>query len=105
MGTYFSEFHTGYRAFSREVLESVDLESFSDDYLFDNQILAVLIHQRRRFAQIGVETRYFPEAHTINLRRGIIYAAGCMGVAWNYFLHRSGWRKWPLITNQPPLEK
>jgi glycosyltransferase involved in cell wall biosynthesis len=101
MGTFFSEFHTGYRAFSRQVLEEVDLESLSDDYLFDNQILAVLIERRVRFTQIGVETRYFPEAHTINLRRGIVYAAGCMGVAWRYFLHRKGWKTWPLVARKP----
>jgi glycosyltransferase involved in cell wall biosynthesis len=97
MGTFFSEFHTGYRAFSRKVLESLDLERLSDDYLFDNQILALLVERRVRFAQIGVETRYFPEAHTINLRRGIVYAWGCLGVGWRYFLHRKGIRRWPLV--------
>jgi glycosyltransferase involved in cell wall biosynthesis len=100
MGTFFSEFHTGYRAFSREALETIDLESFSDDYLFDNQILAVLIDRKVRFTQIGVETRYFPEAHTISLRRGMVYAAGCMGVAWKYFLHRKGLKPWPLVTRK-----
>lgn len=97
MGTFFSEFHTGYRAFSREVLEGLDLERLSDDYLFDNQILAMLIERKVRFAQIGVETRYFPEAHTISLRRGMIYAWGCLGVGWRYFLHRKGLRRWTLV--------
>lgn len=97
MGTFFTEFHTGYRAFSRQALESVNFMALSNDYLFDNQILAQLVARKVRFQQIGVETRYFPEAHTINLRRGIVYAIGCLGVGWRYFLHRKGLKRWNLV--------
>jgi glycosyltransferase involved in cell wall biosynthesis len=97
MGTYFSEFHTGYRAFSREALQSVDFLKLSDDYVFDNQILAQLVHKKLRFQQIGVETRYFPDAHSINLRRGAIYAAGCLYTGTRYFLHRKNILRWDLL--------
>jgi glycosyltransferase involved in cell wall biosynthesis len=60
MGTYFSEFHTGYRAFDAKLLAQIDLTGLDDGFLFDNQIIAVLAARKARFAQIGVETRYFP---------------------------------------------
>lgn len=97
MGTYFSEFHTGYRAFSRHALESINFQPLSDDFLFDNQILAQLIHKSLRFQQIGVETRYFEEASSISLLRGAKYAMGCMYVGFRYFLHRKRIKKWEIL--------
>ena len=97
MGTYFSEFHTGYRAFSRSILSKIDFTSLSDDFLFDNQIIAVFTELHARFCQIGVETRYFPEASTISLIPGIHYAIGCLGVGCRYFLHRKGILSWKLL--------
>lgn len=94
MGTFFSEFHTGYRAFAAEALKGVDLELLSDNFDFDNQIIAVLAYQRRRFAQVAVETRYFKEASSIRLLPGIRYASSCMNVALHYFFDRMGIRKW-----------
>lgn len=96
MGTYFSEFHTGYRAFRAEVLKDIRLELLADDFVFDNEILAVLSKQKRRFAQVAVETRYFREASSIRLLPGIRYSWGCLKVGIKYFLDRKGiWRwKW-----------
>lgn len=97
MGTYFSEFHTGYRAFSRAALEQVDYKKLSNGFLFDNQILAQLVERKLKFTQIGVETRYFKEASTIQLLPGIRYALGCMYVGFRYFLHRKGLMSWELV--------
>ncbi|EKD82679.1 MAG: glycosyl transferase family 2 [uncultured bacterium] len=97
MGTYFSEFHTGYRAFSREALEQVDFRKLSDDFLFDNQIIAQLVHRKLKFQQIGVETRYFDEASSIRLIPGIRYAMGCMYVGFRFMLHRKGLLRWDLL--------
>ena len=97
MGTHFSEFHTGYRAFSRNALVSIPFLGLSDDYLFDNQILALLAARRCRFQQIGVETRYFKEASTIGLLRGSRYAWGCLMVGLRYFLHQRRLLTWPLL--------
>jgi len=97
MGTFFTEFHTGYRAYSRKALESINYQGFSDDFIFDNQIIAPLVHKKLNFHQIGVETRYFKEASSINLLRASKYAIGCLGVAFSYFLHRKGWKKWEFL--------
>ncbi len=97
MGTYFSEFHTGYRAFSRAALEQVPLHNLSNDFLFDNQIIACLVERRLRFQQIGVETRYFKEASSIGLLRGAMYAAGCLYVGFRFWLHRRRLVRWPLL--------
>ncbi len=101
MGTFFSEFHTGYRAFTAEALRSVDLEALSDDFHFDNQILCILAAQKLRFAQVAVETRYFKEASSIKLLPGLKYAAACLHNSFRYLLHRSGLWKWPLLSALP----
>lgn len=97
MGTYFSEFHTGYRAFSRKALEQIDFGKLSDGFLFDNQILAQLAHRQVKFQQIGVETRYFEEASTIKLLPGMRYALGCMYVGFRFLLHRKRLLTWDLL--------
>jgi len=102
MGTKFSEFHTGYRAYAAHVVRDMDFTKFSDDYVFDNQMLARLVFEKRRIHQIGVETRYFPEAHSINFRRGAIYAAGCLNIGLRFLLHQRKWKSWPLLENPAP---
>lgn len=98
MGTYFSEFHTGYRAYSRKALENIDVSKLSDDFLFDNQIIAQLVHRNLKFCQIGVETRYFEDASSIRLIPGIKYAIGCMYVGFRYLLHRKKLKRWDLLS-------
>lgn len=94
MGTFFSEFHTGYRAFTADALRAVNLEALSDDFAFDNQILCVFAWQKKRIAQIAVETRYFKEASSISILPGMRYAAMCLWNGWRYFLHRGGVCRW-----------
>jgi glycosyltransferase involved in cell wall biosynthesis len=70
---HLSEYHTGYRAYSREVLNSVNFDKFSNDFIFDNQILIACIRKGYRFKEVPVKTRYFKEASSINLGRSIRY--------------------------------
>ena len=79
LGAKLSEYHTGYRAFSREILEKLDLADNSDDFVFDNQMLAQILWHGFTIAEVSCPTKYFPEASSINLRRSIRYGFGCLG--------------------------
>lgn len=81
LGAKLSEYHTGYRAFSRQLLEQLPFEGNSDDYLFDNQLLAQILWFGHSIGEVSCPTRYFPEASTINLRRSIVYGFGCLSTA------------------------
>ena len=78
LGARLSEYHTGYRAFSKEALRSLPLETFSDNFLFDNQILAECILRGMRIGEISCPTRYFPEASSIGLLRSCEYGFGVL---------------------------
>src|SRR6266545_2602054 len=92
LGVKLSEYHTGYRAFSRQVLESLPLHENSDDFVFDNQMLAQVVAFGYSIGEISCPTRYFPEASSINLRRSIVYGIGVVLTAIRFRLH-----KWRLI--------
>ena len=85
-----SEFHTGYRAFSRSVLESLPLMENSDDFVFDNQMLAQGIYFGYRVGEISCPTRYMPEASEINFQRSVKYGFGVLGVSIAYRLQKWG---------------
>ena len=76
-----SEYHTGYRAFSRSLLQSLPLEANSDDFVFDNQMLAQILWLGHAIGEVSCPTKYFPEASSINLRRSLRYGFGCLGTA------------------------
>ncbi len=80
-GAKLSEYHTGYRAFSRELLASLQLEGASNDYVFDNQMLAQIIWRGYLIAEVSCPTKYFAEASSISLRRSIKYGLGCLSTA------------------------
>ena len=90
MGSKLSEFHTGYRAYSREVLERLPLDANSDDFVFDNQVLAQILWMGYTVAEVSCPTRYFPEASSINFLRSMRYGFGCLGIAAQFFLSRAG---------------
>ena len=90
MGQKLSEYHTGYRAFSGKALRSIDFSLNSDDFIFDNQMIAQLFYQGFEIAEITCPTKYFEEASSINLRRSIKYGLGVLGVSCQYFLHKRG---------------
>jgi glycosyltransferase involved in cell wall biosynthesis len=81
-----SEYHTGYRAFSRSLLEKLPLGTNSDDFVFDNQMLAQILWSGYTIAEVSCPTRYFPEASSINFRRSITYGMGCLLTAMTYRL-------------------
>ena len=83
-----SEYHTGYRAFSREVLESIRWDLNSDDFIFDNQIMAQCVDAGFKIGEVSCPTKYFAEASSINLHNSAIYGLGCLGVSIRYRLHR-----------------
>lgn len=90
MGKKLSEYHTGYRAFSRRLLESLPLQHNSDDFVFDNQMLAQAAWFNFSIGEISCPTKYFPEASSINFRRSLIYGFGVLGTALSFRLNRMG---------------
>ncbi len=88
LGTNLSEFHTGYRAYSRKFLETVPFMRNSNDFVFDAEILCQAVAFDFKLAEIGVETRYFPEASSINFSRSIKYGFGVLRSLVQYCLHK-----------------
>jgi len=93
IGQKLSEFHTGYRAWSRSVLERLPLLNCSDDFVFDNQMLAQAVYFGFRIGEISCPTRYFPEASSINFRRSVVYGLGVLETSLSFRLHRLGLRR------------
>jgi len=89
-----SEYHTGYRAFSREVLERIDLEANSDDFVFDNQMLSQIIMANFPIGEVTCPTKYFDDASSINFRRSSIYGIGVLTTSLQHRLH-----KWGILRN------
>lgn len=90
LGSKLSEFHTGYRAFSREVLEALPLHRNSDDFLFDNEMLAQSVYFDFSIGEVSCPTRYFPEASSINFRRSVVYGLGVLWTALRFRLQKWG---------------
>jgi len=90
MNQKLSEYHTGYRAFTRKVLESIDYNSNSDDFVFDNQMLAQIFFAGFEIAEITCPTKYFDEASSINITRSMKYGMGVLKVSLMYFLQKTG---------------
>ena len=90
MGARLSEYHTGFRTFRREVLQTIPLAHNSEDFVFDNQILAQAIFAGARIGEISCPTRYFPEASSINFRRSCIYGLGVLKTSVQFRLAKWG---------------
>ncbi len=90
LGSKLSEFHTGYRAFSREVLERLPLQANSDDFVFDNEMLAQCVYFGFNVGEISCPTRYFPEASSINFRRSVVYGFGVLWTSLRFRLQQTG---------------
>jgi glycosyltransferase involved in cell wall biosynthesis len=100
-----SEYHTGYRAFSREVLETITFNENSDDFVFDNEMLSQIIYAKFQIAEVTCPTKYFEEASSINLPRSIKYGLGVLRVSFMHFLQRIGIAKFKLYKrNLSPAE-
>ena len=90
LGAKLSEYHTGYRAFARSLLERLPLEKNSDDFVFDNQILAQVLWLGGTIGELTCPARYLPEASSINFRRSVRYGLGCLATALRFRLARWG---------------
>lgn len=99
LGVKLSEYHTGFRAFSREVLETLPLEKNSDDFVFDSEMLVQAVYFRFRIGEISCPTRYFKEASSINFRRSVKYGLGVLGSVLKYRLARAGIMKSAIFDN------
>lgn len=90
MNQKLSEYHTGFRAFSRNVLEKVNYRNNSDDFVFDNQMLAQIFYAGFEIAEITCPTHYFEDASSINISRSIKYGMGVLGVSLSYLFQKTG---------------
>jgi glycosyltransferase involved in cell wall biosynthesis len=90
MGEKLSEYHTGYRAFTRNVLETIPLDDNSNDFVFDNQMLSQILYAGFRVGEITCPAKYFPEASSINFVRSIKYGLGCLNTAMKFRLNKWG---------------
>ena len=90
LGTKISEFHTGYRAYSRHLLERLPLKENSDDFVFDNQLIAETVWLGGAIGEVSCPTSYAPDASSINFRRSVKYGFGCLGTAAAFRLAKMG---------------
>jgi len=88
-----SEYHTGYRAFSKKILEKINYHANSDDFVFDNQMLSQIIYAGCEIAEVTCPTKYFKEASSINFSRSMTYGIGVMGVSFSHFFCKMGLMK------------
>jgi glycosyltransferase involved in cell wall biosynthesis len=101
IGEKLSEYHSGYRAFSRKVLQTIPFENNSDDFVFDNEMLSQILYAGFKICEITCPTKYFPEASSINLKRSIVYGLGVLKVSVAHFLQRTGLWKSRLYQKKP----
>jgi glycosyltransferase involved in cell wall biosynthesis len=97
LGVKLSEYHTGYRAFSREVLLKLPLLENSDDFVFDNQMLAQCVHFGFRIGEVSCPTKYFEEASSINFRRSVVYGLSVVRTTLQFALQQLGWRSYRIF--------
>lgn len=98
MNQKLSEYHTGYRAYHRDVLQAINFDRNSDDFIFDNEMVAQIFYNNFEIAEITCPTKYFKEASSINLNRSITYGLGVLKVSVLYFLTKLKVYKWKLLT-------
>jgi len=99
MNQKLTEYHTGYRAYSAEVLKKINFDLNSDDFIFDNEIIAQMFYCGFKIAEITCPTKYFKEASSINFKRSMKYGFGVLGVSLRYLFAKAGIYKWRLLAN------
>jgi glycosyltransferase involved in cell wall biosynthesis len=97
MNEKLTEYHTGYRAYSSEVLKKINFDLNSNDFIFDNEMIALIFHNGYTIAELTCPTKYFEEASSINFRRSVKYGFGVLRVSFLYFFNRTGIYKWKLL--------
>jgi glycosyltransferase involved in cell wall biosynthesis len=99
MNEKLTEYHTGYRAYSSEVLKKINFDLNSNDFIFDNEMIALIFYNGFTIAEVTCPTKYFEEASSINFMRSVRYGLGVLRVSFLYFLTRTGIYKWKLLVN------
>jgi glycosyltransferase involved in cell wall biosynthesis len=97
MNQKLSEYHTGYRAYSAKVLKTIPYQKNSDDFVFDNQIVAQIFHAKFEIGEITCPTKYFEESSSISFTRSVTYGFGVLNVSFRYFLVRLKLMKWDIL--------
>jgi len=97
MGQKLSEYHTGYRAYTKEVLEKIHYSNNSDDFIFDNQVIAQIFYYGFEIGEVTCPTKYFDEASSINFSRSVKYGMGVLGVSVRYFFAKAGIWSWGIL--------
>lgn len=100
LGQKLSEYHTGYRAFSSEVIRSIDFTHNSDDFVFDNEMISQIFMNGYEIAEVTCPTKYFDEASSINFKRSAQYGMGVLRVSFTHFFHKNGFIKNKLYHKQ-----
>ena len=100
-----SEYHTGFRAFTREVLETLPLDRNTDDFAFDNEMLAQAIYRGFRLGEISCPTKYFPEASSINFSRSLTYGLAVLAVSVKFRLQRMKWMNFDIFSGEAHAER
>lgn len=103
IGSKLSEFHTGYRAFSREVLETLPLKANSDDFVFDNQMLTQIVAKNFQIGELSCPTKYFSDASSISFQRSVVYGLGVLRTSLSYRFWRWGLSRSSLFSDSPDL--
>jgi glycosyltransferase involved in cell wall biosynthesis len=101
-GLHLSEYHTGFRAYSRSLLESIPYRLNSDDFVFDQELVAQAVACKMRIGEIAVPTRYFEEASSVNFRRSVVYGLSTLRVVLRFMLHRLRLRRSRKLANRQP---
>ena len=97
VGAKLSEYHTGLRAFSKEIILAIPTGLNSDDFVFDNQMIAQVLTAGARIGEISCPTRYETESSSINFRRSVKYGFGVLGTAWQFRMNKQGLRSYPYL--------
>jgi hypothetical protein len=97
MNQKLTEYHTGYRAYSGEVLKKINYDMNSDDFIFDNEMIALIFYNGFEIAEVTCPTKYFEGASSINFRRSLKYGFGVLRVSLLYFFTKAGIYKWNLL--------
>jgi GT2 family glycosyltransferase len=100
LGQNMGEFHSGFRAYRREVLETIPFERFSDDFVFDSQFLVSAVDAGFRLGEVPVPVRYMPEASSINFQRSVNYGLGTLGAVAQFLWKRAGFPPAPIFTDR-----
>jgi glycosyltransferase involved in cell wall biosynthesis len=104
-GLHLSEYHTGFRAYSRHLLETIPYHLNSNDFVFDQDLVAQAVACRMRIGEIAVPTRYFEEASSVNFRRSVIYGLSTLRVSMRFLLHRMRLRRSRKLADQKPTTR